>query len=95
MGGPGLSVGPPAMKKIRQDSIPTIKRTLVDLTGNAASLETKKTITPITANSAVRKGKEIENESYQPLLSWLLNISVKKVKKHQPQLLNSTKDRLK
>ncbi|VDI30392.1 Hypothetical predicted protein [Mytilus galloprovincialis] len=55
MGGPGLSVGPPAMKKIRQDSIPTIKRTLVDLTGNAASIETKKTITPITANSALRK----------------------------------------
>lgn len=91
IGGPGLSVGPPAMKKIRQDSIPTIKRTLVDLTGNAASLETKKTITPITANSAVRKGKEIENESYQPLLSWLLNISVKKVKKTSTTVIKLNK----
>lgn len=56
VGGPSNQVGPPIIKKIRPDPQPTIKRTLVDLTGNTANKpDIRKPTTPTLGNAAIKK----------------------------------------
>lgn len=57
VGGSSAQIGPPAIKKIRTDSQPTIKRTLVDLTGNAA--ETRKPTAATTTANSVTAAKKV------------------------------------